>query len=176
MTIEALVKAIPPPVMPLAAFDGPWEPVEAELGMALPQDYKDLMRLYGFGSFLEFLGLNVPVSENFNVRFVPQARLICDGFQSMREDVPYPLWPEPGGLLPVGSTDNGDYLMWLTRGRPEDWGGVVWGRAFLSFELFDCDLTSFLAGLATGEIVPEEFPDDLFPCDEPFVPLRHEST
>lgn len=58
--------------------------------MALPQDYKDLMRLYGFGSFLEFLGFNVPVSENFNVRFVPQARLICDSFQSMKEDVPSP--------------------------------------------------------------------------------------
>ena len=174
MSIEALLKAVPLPTQPLSAFDGPWEPIEAELGVTMPQDYKDLMRLYGYGRFFEFLGINTPVGENFNVRLASQARLICDDFQTMREEVPYPLWPESGGLLPLGGTDNADRLMWLTRGCPEEWSVVVWGRAFLSFEEFDCDLTSFLAGLATGEIVPRELPDDLFSCDDLFVPFRLE--
>jgi hypothetical protein len=36
MTIEALIKAIPPPVLPAAPFEGPWEPLEYQLGTALP--------------------------------------------------------------------------------------------------------------------------------------------
>jgi hypothetical protein len=47
---------------------------------------------------------------------------------------------------------------------------VVLDRAFGRFETFDCDLTDFLAGLAGGEIVPKEFPDELLPCDHLFVP------
>ena len=38
---------------------GPWEPVEAELGTALPQDYKDFVRVYGSGYFMQFLGIYV---------------------------------------------------------------------------------------------------------------------
>lgn len=127
------------------------------------------MRLYGYGYFLQFLGISVPVSENHHVRLAASARAICDGHRTM-EGLDYPFWPEPGGLLPFGSTDNADFLFWLMRGPPGDWAVVVWGRAFNSFEVFDCDMTSFLAGLATGEILPKEFPDDLLPCERPFMP------
>lgn len=169
MTIEALVKAVPPPDAPLTTFAGPWEPIEAELGVALPEDYKDFVRLYGYGDFLQIVGIHVPTSESRHVRLVPEVREICDVLRN-EEDLPYPLWPEPGGLLPVGKTDYGDYLCWLTRGRPADWRLVVWDRGFGRFEAFDRDLTDFLAGLATGQILPKEFPEGLLPCDRPFVP------
>lgn len=169
MTIDALIKAVPPPVTPFEAFSGPWEPVETELGTVLPQDYKDFVRLYGNGYFMQFLGICVPRSRNPNMRLESQVRVICDTFLN-DDEVPYPLWPNPGGLLPFGGTDNGDYLFWLPRGAPADWGVVVWDRGFWGFETFDCDLTDFLAGLATGEILPKEFPDDLLPCDRLFEP------
>jgi hypothetical protein len=73
-------------------------------------------------------------------------------------------------LVPFGGTDNGDELFWLPRGAPEDWGIVVWDRGLQNFETFDCDLTSFIAGLATGEIIPKEFPEDLVTCDHLFQP------
>lgn len=170
MSIEALIEAVPPPVAPRSAFDGPWEPVEAELGLTLPQDYKEFARLYGFGSFLEIVGIHVPAAESRYVRLVPEVQVICNNLRTM-EDRPYPVWPEPGGLLPFGKTDYGDYLCWLTRGQPANWPVVVWGRGLWGFETFDCDLTGFLAGLATGEIMPEDFPDELLPCDQPFDPL-----
>jgi hypothetical protein len=45
---------------------------------------------------------------------------------------------------------------------------VVWGRGLQQFESFECNLTDFLAGVAKGEILPEEFPDD--PCEDMFRP------
>jgi hypothetical protein len=171
MTIETLIKVVPPPAAPFEAFGGPWEPIEAELGTALPQDYKDFVRLYGNGYFMEFLGVNVPSSGNPNTRLESQVPVICATFFDFDdEELPYPLWAHPGGLVPFGGTDNGDFLFWLPRGAPADWGVVVWDRGLYGFEAFDCDLTDFLAGLATGEILPKEFPDDLLPCDCLFRP------
>ncbi len=169
MTIERLIRAIPPPALAAEAYNGPWEPIEAEIGIALPQDYKDFVRLYGSGYFMQFLGIYVPRSKNPNVRLERQVRQICDIFQQIGE-LAYPLWPNPGGLLPFGVTDNGDFLFWLTRGLPESWQVVVWDRGMQEFEALGCDLTDFLAGLSTGEILPREFPEELLPCDCLFKP------
>ena len=168
MGIGALIEAVPPPSAPVSTFAGPWGPIEADLGLTLPADYKDFVRLYGHGHFLGFLGVNVPATANRYVHLTFSALMICNAHRGA-DGLPYPLWPEPGGLLPFGSTDNGDYLCWLTGGRPEEWSIVVWGRAFDHFQAFACDMTSFLAGLATGAIQPEDFPDDLLPCEHPFI-------
>ena len=109
MSIEALLAVMPPPAEPFEAFAGPWEPIEAELGAALPQDYKDFVRLYGSGYFMEFLGISVPRSKNSNIRFESQVALTCQTFADFGdEELPYPMWPASGGLIPFGGTDNGD--------------------------------------------------------------------
>jgi hypothetical protein len=38
-------------------------------------------------------------------------------------------WPAPGGLLPLGTTDNGDQRYWLTAGAPQAWPLVVLPRS-----------------------------------------------
>lgn len=167
MTIHNLIKVVPPPAAPDEAYSGPWETIEADLGTALPQDYKDFVRIYGCGDFMEFLGIHVPVSWSPYVRLQSEVRVICDTLRHL-EDCPYPLWPEPGGLLPFGKTDFGDYLFWLPRGPPDAWGVVVWDRGMGEYEAFDCGLTDFLAGVATGDIDPMGFPEDMLPCDRLF--------
>ena len=169
MTIEALAKVVPPPVRPSEAFGGPWEAVEAEVGTALPKDYKEFVRLYGHGEFMEFLGVHVPRCRSPYVRFESEIRVVGDVFAE-DEDLPYAFWPSPGGLLVFGKTDFGDYLFWLTSGPPDTWRVVVWGRGLQEFEAFECGLTDFLAGLATGEINPQDFPQDMLPCDKLFEP------
>jgi hypothetical protein len=168
MTIERLLGVVPPPAMPVETYDGPWEGIEAELGTTLPQDYKDFVRLYGAGQFMEFLGIHVPKSWSPYVRLVSEARATAKLFASFEEELPYSLWPSAGGLLAFGKTDFADHLFWLTRGAPEDWPVVVWGRGLQQFEMFDCGLTDFLAGVATGQIVPEDFPEG--DCDCLFEP------
>jgi len=171
MSIERLIDVVPPPAEPFEAFSGPWEKIEAELITILPQDYKDFVRVYGSGYFMEFLGIDVPRSRNRNTRLEVQVAATRRVFSHIHgEEWPYPFWPDQGGLMSFGGTDNGDYLFWLTRGSPEDWRVVVWGRFYGGFEPLDCNLTDFLAGLAMGEILPEAFPGDLVVCDHLFQP------
>lgn len=174
MTIEALIAAVPPHPRPFEAFAGPWKVMEDWLGSALPQDYKDFVRIYGSGSFLQFMGIFIPHTRNRYTRLENQIGMVCGSFAELAAESPHPFWPEPGGFVPLGVTDNGDYLFWLPKGAtPEDWRVVVWDRGGLdldAFEEFDCDLTDFLAGLASGEITPRAFPDDLLPYEHPFIP------
>jgi hypothetical protein len=155
----------------LESFTGPWAPIEAELGTLLPQDYKDYARIYGSGRFLQFLRVNVPRTGHPNIRLESEIPVVCRIFAEFDLDErPYPLWPEPGGLLPFGRTDDGDILFWLQRGVPDEWPIVVWGRGLWNYELFECGLTDFLAGLATGAILPKDFPEYLVPVDCLFAP------
>lgn len=169
MTINALIKAVPPPTKPFEAFDGPWDLIEKALGTELPEDYKDFVRVYGLGCFMECVRISVPRSKD------PYARLITMVDFTRRNFLPeslgaYSFWPEPGGFIPFGSTDFGDELFWAPAGKADDWRVVVWGRGLGTYETFDCDMTGFLAGLATGDILPEEFPEDMLPCEHLFTP------
>jgi hypothetical protein len=145
--------------------------VEDEIGLTLPPDYKDFARVYGSGYFMQFLGVCIPRTANPNTRleaFLPSA----SGVFVDDEEMAHRVWPRPGGLAPFGATDNGDYLFWLTRGRPDEWPIVVWDRGLWQLEAFECDLTNFLAGLATGDLLPKEFPPDLVCCDHLFQPRK----
>lgn len=175
MSIKTLLKAVPPPDRPFEAFTGPWEPIEAELGTALPQDYKDFVRIYGSGYFMQFLGVAVPRSNNPNTRFESGVGLVSGMFAMLDEEPPYPMWPAAGGLIAFGGTDNGDFLFWLAQGAPDDWRVVVGDDEMWEFEALDCNLTDFLAGLATGAVAPKAFPSDLLPCDRLFQPSRDPS-
>jgi hypothetical protein len=175
VTIERLMAVVPPPAAPSQAFRGPWEPVEAKIGRELPPDYKAFVRLYGGGYFFDDLVMiNVAEATSPGARLESQVPLICGTFTAFGDDrLPYRLWPEAGGLIPFGVTIDGDYIFWLPEGAPAAWKVVVWGRGLGTFEVFDCDVTDFLAGLASGEILPKEFPE-LLPCDrlfEPFPPV-----
>jgi hypothetical protein len=168
MTIERLMKVVSPPERPGDPFLGPWAPVEAELGTPLPQDYKDFVRLYGYGYFMEFLGIDVPRCRNPHMRLERNVRRFSEAVREVGE-VPSSVWPQRDGLLPFGGTDNGDTLLWLRRGAPARWQVVIWDDDLIEVEVFDCDLTDFLAGLATGTIQPTLFPDDFLPCDRLFT-------
>ncbi len=158
MSIEALMEVVPPPATPSETFDGPWEPLEAELGRALPRDYKDFVRLYGLGAFVDFILIYVPRCSYQYARFEAEVRAVHEVFGD-DEDFRKSLWPARGGLLVFGRTDFGDYLFWLTRGPPDEWPVVVWGRGHWKLEEFECSFTDFLTGIAKNEIEPQDFPE-----------------
>lgn len=170
MTIEALIAVAQPPIEPVDAFNGPWEPIEAVFGTPLPQDFKDLARRYGAGTFLEILQVHMPSSPEPGMDLIWQARNIRAGLLQLG-DLEEPLWPDPEGLIPFGQTDYSDFLFWRPRGPPDSWPIVIWGRGLQEFETIDCGLTDFLTGLATGEIETENLPDDLASCPIIFQPL-----
>ena len=160
MTIGNLIKAAPPATVPVNSFGGPWEPIEAWIGSELPPDYKELVRRYGDGAFLEAFGIYNPACVNPFGRFPYAADRVREMFVRERS---FPMSPQPGGLLAIGESDGGHYILWLTRGPASEWPIVVWGdygTEGQETETFECDLTDFLAGLITGEIWPRSFGPD----------------
>jgi hypothetical protein len=58
------------------------------------------------------------------------SRVLIPWFEDLRaevpEDFPFPLYPEPGGLLPWAKTGDGTDLCWLTEGQPDSWPTAAW--------------------------------------------------
>ena len=64
-------------------------------------------------------------------------------------------------MLPVGRTENGDELYWVTDGQPDGWPVVlVASRAALQ-EVHPMSVTGFLAALAANQLTSRVLPQDL---------------
>ncbi|MFF5125740.1 SMI1/KNR4 family protein [Streptomyces syringium] len=154
-----LVRRVPPPARPTGG-QGDWAAVEASLGTRLPSDFKALVATYGRGEFCDVIGLCTPFGEDNPVRLTAE---LLEDYGSSREmfpeRYPYPLFPEPGGLIAWGLTDVGHHLCWLTVGEPDSWPVVVWSRDD-DHEEYDCCATDFIEGWVSGRIVSEVMPDD----------------
>lgn len=167
MSIENLIRVVPPPERPGDPFLGSWREVEAKLGTALPADYKAFVQRYGLGFFVRCLWIWTPRASSRHVRLEQEALSVLRTF---REDeyFSFKLWPEPGGLLPFGVTIDGDYLTWVTTGPPDTWRVTVLdrGAGYEVAHAYGLDLTDFLAGLAKDEIDPPLFEGDGFSEEE----------
>jgi hypothetical protein len=64
-------------------------------------------------------------------------------------------------VLPLGRTDNGDELYWVTDGQPDSWPvTLVESRAALQ-EVYPMPVTGFLASLAANQLSSGVLPQDL---------------
>jgi hypothetical protein len=64
---------------------------------------------------------------------------------------PYPLYPEPGGLLPWGDIGGGGYAFWLTGpAEPEDWPVVIASQQCDHWDRFDGTVCEFLTEVAAA--------------------------
>ena len=146
-----------------------WEMVEEELGLVLPTDYKQFIAAYGSGEIDRFLLVLSPFAQDPGLHLGKQTDLILSivrEFRDLGEYVPYPLFPEPEGLLPWAGTRNGDSCYWYTRGEePEGWRVVV-GTRYLEWEEFPCSMTGFLADVLTRRLQVSLFPEN-FPSSKP---------
>ncbi len=165
MTLESLYKVIAPPTLPVEAGSvEAWPVIEKAIGVTLPNDYKQYINTFGTGCIGRFLWPFNPFSEDkfLNLGYRINERL--DALRELREhwdeQCPYPLYPDPGGLLPWGGTDNGDVLFWLTVGRPDDWPTVVNEARGPLYEEYQASMTDFLAKLISGEIISDIIPYD----------------
>ena len=125
---EALVRLMPPPTEPRNPGDPDgWPQVELRLGRRLPSDYKAFVATYGDGRIGDFLNVANPFSDNPHDRDLPDEMLQV--YRDIRkvEHIPFPIHPEPGGLIPWGDTDNGDVLFWVADppDDPDRWSIAV---------------------------------------------------
>ena len=174
-TVDDLIALSPPPEGPVdAGSPNQWEDIERELGTVLPADYKLITNVYGTGCFngLFFLfnafsgadGTNlfrqagVPdcLSRDEEFGSVYPIGSSAEQYESIR--VIYPdlrlpaLYPEPGGLLPLGLTTNGGYAFWLTGGPPEEWPLALYPHGFHPVERHPMPLVDFLVLWLSGKL------------------------
>jgi hypothetical protein len=92
----------------------------------LPEDYKQYIENFDTGGVDGFIWIFSPLREAPNVNLLQQIPKKLDGLRALKhETIPFPLFPQIGGLLPFGATDNANILYWLVRGNPEDWSIVI---------------------------------------------------
>jgi hypothetical protein len=107
-TFDDLITLVPPPIAPIA-WHGDWTVVEQTLGVGLPTDFQALVGRYGLGQFADITVLTpfgTRADDLFNL--VHRAGAQLDLYRNHRdewpEDFPYPLYPEPHGLLEWANT------------------------------------------------------------------------
>jgi hypothetical protein len=177
MALESLIELLPPPGQPIETGSlADWLRIERVIGTKLPQDYKDYVNTYGSGRIGNLLWPYSPFSRNHFLNLIDQIPITLDGIRVMmgefgKEVCPYPLHPEPGGLLPWGGTDNGNTLFWQTTGNPAQWTIVIDDSDGIEYEHFQESTSDFLAKLLLGKITSNILPVDYLSQHVSFEPL-----
>lgn len=147
----------------------PWHNAATEVGFEFPADYRDFVDVYGGGGVNDELFIAAPTLRRTDSRFrtgfggfVDQTTLgLGRSITEMRENAvalddeetyPFPILPEPGGLLIWGNNANGDVCFWDTReADPDRWPVVVFLLSSRHWDRFDGGMTEFLQAVLRGD-------------------------
>lgn len=163
-SVNRLIELVRPAPKPRAEVD--WPSVQQAIGSVLPVDYRKLIEVTGPIRVGEFLTVFAPGAQNPNVDLLVQVGARLGALQEIKRswgtrECPYPLWFEPGGLLPWGGSDNGDTLFWLTRGHPDQWTAVVGEARGPGFDEYPIPATEFLVAFLSGGLRSTVMPTDV---------------
>src|SRR5262249_22550832 len=127
------------------------------LGLQFPDDFRDFIFAYGSGALADFFYVFNPFSADVTGG-LPGIRNHCDVLRMHKGDdedhVPFPIFPETGGLLPWGSDANGNGYCWLTKGNPAQWVTLRNQESCAPWKRFRYPITTFLAKVL-GNKLPE---------------------
>ncbi|MHC2066873.1 SMI1/KNR4 family protein [Bremerella sp. T1] len=129
---------------------GSWEDVEKELGLELPEDYKQFVSLYGSGTISGMISIGNPFiqpvsAQTFWLNWVDIYRDI----ENYGTEVPFDLYPARPALLPCGNYADVNILNWLTNESQAEWRIIYYSHSKGFFDLGKTTLTSVLLSLLT---------------------------
>ena len=169
-SLETLTTVCPPPP---SAPTVDWPLVEEAIGGELPQDYKELASRYGPGAFGDFIQIYHPAAPTQRVDLTgPVPATVRAQLQQGQESGTYRAPHDPRLLFPMGVTDNGNYLCWVTdpEDRPDAWRVAVNEARGPQWYTHDGNLTSFLAGVLSGQLTVPLFLSGLLDGGVAFTP------
>ncbi len=168
-TVARITELVPPPAPPRPRD---WETVEAQLGTPLPEDYKQLVDLYGGGVFDEVVWLlepGCPVEDYDLLAITREREEILPRLWAIGEPKPTGLTEDGTRLLPWAYVeDGGQYLYWLARPdqAPGEWTVKINEGRGPEWESHAVSCARFLLSFMTGEIRSGILPE---PPGEPHV-------
>jgi hypothetical protein len=168
-SLDKLQALVPPPIVrPIAPG---WTLIESQLAIALPDDYKRLVEIYGPGSFDGFMWVLQPRYSNEYLDLVKQRDIRLGALRQVHEYGEVVQFPAPDGvdsLLPWAITENGDVCFWLLApvDDPNSWVVVVNESRGDTWYRFEGSASQFLAAVLSGSSRVPLFPDD-FPSAHP---------
>lgn len=169
--VEELAQIVDLAPAPRVRID--WERVENKLGRRLPSDYKAFAERFGPGHFEEYIWVAVPRGFGPRLDFFEQLEQSVETLRSLaaaRIPVPYPLYPEKGGLISWGSTLDGEALYWRTDDDdPDRWSVVLHLHRTDDWFEFPGSVTQFLSALLTGQTAVPVLPDSFGLQQHPFI-------
>jgi SMI1-KNR4 cell-wall/Ankyrin repeats (3 copies) len=157
MSIEKLVKLVPPPKEPVElGTKKDWSRAEKTLGVKLPSDYKEFIDRYGSGEFAGFFLVFNPFSKTINLldKFETLGASYRDSHDSDPDNFPLAMFPEVPGMIPWGHDTNGHTYFWLVKNKktPDEWT-IVWDEGDdQGFEEHKWTFSEYLLGVLKGKI------------------------
>lgn len=139
-------------------FIVPWQIIEGEIGTMLPNDYKNVVQHFGPGVFDDLVRLHPPGIAAAGWELRHAARQILDLLREPPAPVPYPIFPEAGGVFPWGSSVDGDCFYWVTEGRPDEWTVAVEDGPGLEWRHLDMGVSEFIYSYLTGRLPVTNLP------------------
>jgi hypothetical protein len=126
--VEELRRLVCPPAQPKDA-KGDWATCERELGLRLPEDYKDFITAYGRGTLCTLFNIPSPFTPAWPWTKGPISRKewwawwagIYEDWGKTPRAMPYQPYPAVPGLLPWAIYGDLDVLSWYTAGEPDQW-------------------------------------------------------
>lgn len=154
MMIDNLKLLMPPPAEPLfAGSKKEWSAFQKKIGLKLPSDYFSVVNTYGSGHFLagEFRVANPfdPDDEDFADL---ELATLSENKELSPKAIPYPLYPNAGGLYPFGIDGNGNTFVWVTAGDPDEWAIACFNPSQDYCEVVHLSLITFLVQLSTSKL------------------------
>ncbi|MFB7109438.1 hypothetical protein [Streptomyces sp. NPDC056190] len=146
-----------------------WAVLEADLGTALPSDFRSLAEAYPILVVDDFLSVSVPrPGAEASWAFESREDEVLQDLYEMGDTEGYVPFPQPGGLISWAQSNSGDSFYWRTSpADPDAWPVVVRGDNG-DWSEFPVGAVEFLAGVYGRTIDVPGMPRD-FPSDDPKV-------
>jgi hypothetical protein len=133
-----------------------WPAVEVSVGLPLPGDYKALLETFPDGTFGGLIRPNRPGDDGHQTtEFLGYYAYRLGDMREWREagygTYPYPIFPEPGGVLPWATGPRGEPICWLTEDDdPDRWPVILTDADFTRWHRFPGSACEFLLDLVQG--------------------------
>ncbi|MGW2282947.1 hypothetical protein [Streptomyces sp. NPDC001770] len=163
LNVDGLVRALPglsEHVVPSGRAVN-FEKIDHLLGTSLPEDFKELARSFPALEIGEFLRLWVPAPGDEDA-YLGAVNYYLETLKDLADSGEAEGWspyPAANGLIPWGSSLDGDIFYWCTKGAcSEDWTVVANGSNGSWWEV-GLSLISSIVGLIDGTCDSGELPD-----------------